>query len=116
MNYCNRTNKKVLAVFVEQLAIALKVVIALIIPDVPAKVTADEKKRELIMDQVEKELFEVKLKGGHESFQDMTDRLQREATKIMEETLQRQAEEEEAGIDDHQKKKMQKKRAIDKQN
>ena len=85
----------------------------MLIPDVPAHVKEDEFRRELIVEQVQKELNEVKMKGGYESFQDMTDRLQREVTKIMEEQAKREAAEEEAGLStDKEKKKLAKRRAI----
>ena len=81
----------------------------------PAHVKEDEFRRELIVEQVQRELNEVKMKGGHESFQDMTDRLQREATKIMEEQAKREAAEEEAGLTTNkEKKKLAKRKAIEK--
>ena len=114
-NFWNRANIVILAIIVEHLVIGLKVVIALIIPDVPAHVKEDEFRRELIVEQVQRELNEVKMKGGHESFQDMTDRLQREATKIMEEQAKREAAEEEAGLTTNkEKKKLAKRKAIEK--
>lgn len=72
----------------EHFVIGLKIVISLIIPDVPSSVKEAEFEREQILEQVQKEMLEEKLAGGHETFSDMTDRLQREATKLMQENLQ----------------------------
>lgn len=78
----------------EHFIIALKIVIALLIPDVPFKVTEDEFRREMIEEKVQKELLEIKYAGNHESFQDMTTRLQRTAAEIVEKDMRaREAEE-----------------------
>ena len=53
--------------------------IAAIIPDVPRKVTDDEFKRLKIEDAVKKELMDEKNYGDHETYKDMTERLQKEA-------------------------------------
>lgn len=86
-NFWNRTNIIILAILMEHFVIALKIVIGLVIPDVPHIVKEDEFRREQILEQVQKEMLEVKLAGGHETFLDMTDRLQRDATKLMQEQL-----------------------------
>ena len=72
------------AVFIEHCVIALKIVIALVIPDVPHKVQQDELRREKIIEQAQTEVLSLKMSGKHESFQDMTQRLQREAAAVME--------------------------------
>ena len=58
--------------------------IAIIIPDVPHSVETAEFRRQKIQESVTKEMLEVKFKGGFETFNDMNDRMQREAAKIME--------------------------------
>ena len=79
-----RTNVIALAILVEHIVIGLKIVIALVIPDVPHKVVQDEFRRIKIEEQVVKELLEIKYEGKHETFQDMQERMQREAQKIIE--------------------------------
>ena len=75
--FWNRANIILLAILVEHAVIGLKIVIAAIIPDVPRKVTEDEFKRVKIEDAVKKELIEDKYTGEHETFTDMTERLQK---------------------------------------
>ena len=86
--FWNRANVILVAILTEHLIIALKIVIALIIPDVPKKVVETEFRRSKIETQVQRELLDIKYKGNHESFQDITERLQREAAKIIEDQVQ----------------------------
>lgn len=81
--FWDRTTIIVFAIMVEHAVIALKIVIALIIPDVPHKVQQDEVRREKIIEKAQTELLRIKIDGNHESFNDMTARLQREAAKVM---------------------------------
>ena len=85
--FWNRANIILLAILVEHAVIGLKIVIAAIIPDVPRKVTEDEFKRVKIEDAVKKELIEDKYTGEHETFTDMTERLQKQAAQAMKEEL-----------------------------
>ena len=78
-NFWNRANIILLAILVEHCVIALKIVISLLIPDVPFKVREAEFRRNKIEDAVQKELIELKISGNHETFQDMNDRLTKEA-------------------------------------
>ena len=78
--YWNRANIIFFAICIEHVVIALKIVLALVIPDVPYKVQEDEFRRVKIIDKVQKELLEIKLAGNHESFEDMTSRMQREVS------------------------------------
>ena len=94
-NYWNRANIFFFAICIEHLVIGLKIVIALIIPDVPYKVQEDEFKRVKILEKVQKELLEIKIAGNHEDFEDMTNRLQREASKLIEADMKREADEKE---------------------
>ena len=50
-----------LCILVEHLIIGIKIIIALIIPDVPSKVTEDEFRRQKIEDTVLKELRDIKI-------------------------------------------------------
>ena len=81
--FWNRANIILLAILIEHLVIGLKIVIAAIIPDVPRKVTDDEFKRIKIEDAVKKELMDEKNYGDHETYKDMTERLQKEAAKVV---------------------------------
>ena len=81
--FWNRANIILLAILIEHLVIGLKIVIAAIIPDVPRKVTDDEFKRLKIEDAVKKELMDEKNYGDHETYKDMTERLQKEAAKVV---------------------------------
>ena len=94
-NYWNRANIFFFAICIEHLVIGLKIVIALIIPDVPYKVQEDEFKRVKIIDKVQKELLEIKIAGNHEDFEDMINRLQRDASKLIEADMKREADEKE---------------------
>lgn len=91
--YWNRANIFLLAICLEHLVIALKVVIALVIPDVPYKVQEDEFRRVKIIEKVQKELLEIKYAGNHETFEDITARLQREAAKHIEDEIKRENDE-----------------------
>lgn len=86
-SYWNRANIIFLAVCIEHIVIALKIVIALIIPDVPFKVQEDEFRRQKVEDKVQKELLELKFAGNHETFDDEMNRLQRQAAKSVEEDM-----------------------------
>ena len=112
--FWTRANIIIFAIAVEHCVIALKVLMALIIPDVPHKVIQDEFRRVKISAQVTKELLEIKFKGGHESFTDMTERLQREAADIMEKAMAEdvaadQAAEAEGVVETKEQKKAKKK-------
>ena len=76
-NYWTRSNIILFAILIEHLVIALKVVIALIIPDVPFSVTEDEFRRSQVREQVQRELRDMKNQNGLEDFNDMTTRLQK---------------------------------------
>ena len=91
--YWNRANIFLLAICMEHFVIGLKVIIALVIPDVPHKVQEDEFRRIKIVEKVQKELLEIKYAGNHESFEDMTARMQREASHLIEEEMKRASEE-----------------------
>ena len=91
--YWNRANIFLLAICLEHFVIALKVVIALVIPDVPYKVQEDEFRRVKIIEKVQKELLEIKYAGNHETFEDITARLQREAAKHIEDEIKRENDE-----------------------
>jgi len=60
---------------IEHLIIGLKILIALIIPDNPKAVQTSEYRRQKITDSVNKELLELKFKGGHKTFLEMTEEL-----------------------------------------
>ena len=55
-SYWNRSNIILLAILVEHLVIALKIVIAMIIPDVPRSVKDNEERRKLVIEQAESEI------------------------------------------------------------
>ena len=74
-----RANIFIMAILVEHIVIGLKIVVALIIPDLPFSVTQAELKREKQIEQANRELLDYKLKGNHESFQDMQEKLQKQA-------------------------------------
>ena len=61
-----------MAIFVEHMIIAFKIVVALVIPDVPREVINNEFRRETIEQSSYKEMMDYKYKGGHETFDDMT--------------------------------------------
>ena len=82
--FWTRTNIFVLAIVIEHAVIALKILIALIIPDVPAKVITEEFRRTKIEESVVKELLDIKYKGKHETFMDIQERLTRQAAEIIE--------------------------------
>ena len=109
--FWTRTNIIVFAILIEHCVIALKVVLAMIIPDVPHKVVSDEFRRERISAQVVKELLEIKFKGGHESFTDMTERLQKEASIAATEMLIEEENDAENGVEEAAEVKMKKKKA-----
>ena len=77
--FWTRANIFIIAILVEHAVIGIKIVIAMIIPDLPFSVTQAEMKREKQFEQANRELLEIKVKGNQESFQDMQERLQREA-------------------------------------
>jgi len=60
---------------IEHLIIGLKVLIALVIPDNPAAVQTAEYRRQKITESVNRELIELKFKGGHKTFVEMTEEL-----------------------------------------
>ena len=64
---------------VEHIVIGLKIVIALLIPDVPKKVQDDEMKRVKLVEQATKAMFDLKAKGGHETMADVMARLKKQA-------------------------------------
>ena len=82
--FWTRTNIFVLAIVIEHAVIALKILIALIIPDVPARVVTEEFRRTKIEESVVKELLDIKYKGKHETFMDIQERLTRQAAEIIE--------------------------------
>ena len=90
--FWNRANIILLAILIEHVVIGLKIVIAAIIPDVPRKVVEDEFKRQRIEDAVKKELIELKIEGGHETFADIEEKLQKEAADVMKEQIAKEAE------------------------
>ncbi len=75
--------------------------IAIIIPDVPHTVQTAEYRRQKIQESVTKEMLELKFKGGFETFQDMNDRMQREAAKIMENVVEEIAGDQDEAVDDN---------------
>lgn len=75
VRFWNRANIVLLALFVEHCVIGLKIVIALMIPDVPKSVTDAEMRRAKVVEQVTREMFDLKAKGGHETMQDVMTRL-----------------------------------------
>lgn len=81
----------------EHLVIGLKIIIALIIPDVPYKVQEDEMRREMIGNRVEKELREIKYSSNSESFTEITQRLEREAQEVLDREVNEENEAEEEG-------------------
>ena len=82
-----RPNIILMAIFLEHIIIGFKIALALVIPDVPIKVVEDEFRRTNVEQQVIKQLLEIKYSGNHETFQDMQDRLQRQAAEIMEQNI-----------------------------
>ena len=82
--FWTRTNIFALAIVIEHVVIALKIFIALIIPDVPAKVITEEFRRTKIEESVVKELLDIKYKGKHETFMEMQERISREQAEIVE--------------------------------
>jgi len=59
--FWTRANIIFMAILMEHVVIGLKVVIAMIIPDVPAKVIEAENRRVKVADAVQKELLTLKL-------------------------------------------------------
>ena len=82
-----------MAILVEHLVIAFKVVMALVIPDVPAKIREAEFRRQSVEASSHKEMVDFKLKHGYETFDDINNRLQREATRINYEELLKEEKE-----------------------
>lgn len=73
--FWNRANIILLAILIEHLIIGLKVLIALVIPDTPAAVISGEYRRTKVAEEVNRELLELKFKGNHKTFQEMTEEL-----------------------------------------
>ena len=60
---------------------AFKALIAVAIPDVPETVLLDEIKRETTKEQAKHHMLIHKMESGHETFEDVVQRLQGELTK-----------------------------------
>ena len=65
-SYWTRTNIFLLAFFIEHLVIALKVVIAILIPDVPSNVKIDERRRRELIPEAERKIELCKKENGME--------------------------------------------------
>ena len=59
-SFWTRTNIFLLAFFIEHLIIAMKVVIAILIPDVPSNVKIDEKRRRELVPVAQKKISQCK--------------------------------------------------------
>lgn len=77
--FWDRTNILLFAFAVEHIIIALKIVIALLIPDVPFKVRQDELRRQKVIELANADLVRIKYEGGHKTFNEMQEDLQRQA-------------------------------------
>ena len=64
--FWTRTNIFLLAFFIEHLIIAMKVVIAILIPDVPGNVKVSEKRRRELIPVAQKKINQLKLESGME--------------------------------------------------
>lgn len=64
--FWTRTNIFLLAFFLEHLVIAMKVVIAILIPDVPGHVKTSEKRRRELIPKAQKKISECKKESGLE--------------------------------------------------
>ena len=71
-----------LAVVMLHVVIGIKIVIALVIPDVPFLVQEREFRRTKVEQTCVRDLLELKYRGGHKDFKDMNDELQREAAEF----------------------------------
>jgi len=71
--FWNRANMILLAVAFEHLIISLKIVIALLIPDVPASVIQAEQRRAYVTQQAQQEMLKLKRKTGAIDFEDIRD-------------------------------------------
>lgn len=70
-NFWNRSNIILFGILMEHIAIAIKIVIAILIPDVPDKVKEDEQKRIELMTTAEAEMAKMKMSGKYETFDDL---------------------------------------------
>ena len=64
--FWTRTNIFLLAFFIEHLIIAMKVVIAILIPDVPGNVKVSEKRRRELIPVAQKKINQLKRESGME--------------------------------------------------
>ena len=69
-----------MAVVAEHLIIALKIVISMLIPDVPKQVKDDEFKRSQLEEGAHREMSDLKIKHGYETLEDAMDRLRKQAS------------------------------------
>ena len=83
------TDKNIIlfVVGLEHVILVLKAFIAVVIPDVPAKVISDEFKRDKEQELSQHGLLMHKIDGKHKAFNDVVADLQNEAVQEMEETL-----------------------------
>lgn len=56
---------------IEHLVIGIKVIIAILIPDLPEKVVIDEKRRVKLIKQAHKEMRQLKQMGNHETLEEI---------------------------------------------
>lgn len=78
--FWDRSTIILLVILIEHLVIGIKILIALIIPDVPFKVQQDEVRREKIIEKATEEMIYHKVKNKQKSFKEMVSDLQKKAT------------------------------------
>ena len=66
--FWNRANIILFAIFMEHIVIGLKIVMSIIIPDMPASVEKDEARREMVLKHAQEEMFKIKVSGKYETF------------------------------------------------
>ena len=84
-NFWTRTNIIILAIFIEHAVIALKIVIAMIIPDVPVTVREAEERRVKIVEQVTRDFVQIKIEGKFETIEETMERLRKENADLAQE-------------------------------
>ena len=67
-------NILLLLILMEHLILALKIIMAILIPDVPERVIFEEYRHSQMAEMAKKEIQVFKLSGGHENYEDMLSR------------------------------------------
>lgn len=69
--YWNRANVILFCIMMEHLVIAIKIIIAKIIPDMPESVKIDETRRETLLKRALVEMRDIKMEGKYETFDEI---------------------------------------------